>query len=49
MEPAHVVKLVVAGVLAAIGAVLIAAGGLLSGVVLVAFAGILVARVFRVY
>jgi hypothetical protein len=49
LEAEHVVKLVCAGVLAAVGAVLVAAGGWLSGVVLLLGAAALVAVVYRAY
>jgi hypothetical protein len=49
LEAEHVVKLVVAGLLAAVGAVLVAAGGWVSGVLLLLGAAALVAVVYRAY
>jgi hypothetical protein len=49
LEPGHVVKLVLAGVLAAVGAVLVAAGGYVSGLILLVAAAALVAVVYRAY
>ena len=49
LEPALVVMLVVAGVLVAIGSVLLAAGGVVSGVVMLVAAGALAAAVYRAY
>jgi hypothetical protein len=49
LEPALVVMLVVAGVLVAIGSVLLAAGGFVSGVVMLVAAGALAAAVYRAY
>jgi hypothetical protein len=49
LERVDVVKLVLAGVLAAVGAVLLAAGGWVSGLIMLVAAGALVAGVYRAY
>jgi hypothetical protein len=49
LERVNVVKLVLAGVLAAVGAVLLAAGGWGSGLIILGVAGALVAAVYRAY
>lgn len=49
MEAENVVKLVLAGLAATVGAVLVAAGGWVSGVVLLLVAAALITVVYRAY